>query len=373
MSTRRSSGLAAKASRSRSSRKSVCTSRSCTWSGQGRGLLCIALSSTPTVTNASRVAAPSFSSKRTLYPTVPPALPPRSAATRSATAVAASRRGCEATSRHGSPRPTRSSSSACGTCVDLPPAARDASVCSAGGQARKAGRHARRAGTQGCTSATPRGVQVRVASPAQPVAPSTSTTRSERTISAIWRPMACAGSRARKGSIARLELARLRRRWRVGEECPARLRAVGARRRRQRAQRRLERDARAAHEWRVEGCEPPVVVLDALEEQDVAALVEAHASGGALGGAHRGQLLHPAHLEPGLRVGRQLGGQAAVRDARLAQVRVGVGVGVGIRVGAGVGVRRRSPCNARRPRRSRPSPPRQSRHAAAPPQPRRCR
>ena len=81
---------------------------------------CSRLSRMPVVQNIRRVSAEHRFSSLIWYPTSPPTLAPRSAATRSATPMAEMRRGCVHTMDASTPAASAASSTNCGTCVVLP-------------------------------------------------------------------------------------------------------------------------------------------------------------------------------------------------------------------------------------------------------------
>ena len=107
--TSRKSRLRVASERRMTSRKSLSKSRSCTSStttcvtSLKSGSLCKRLSKIPVVQKSKRVSLLTLLSSRMLYPTVAPIRSPRSAATRSATAIALSRRGCVTTTEHFAP------------------------------------------------------------------------------------------------------------------------------------------------------------------------------------------------------------------------------------------------------------------------------
>mmetsp|Transcript_42901 Transcript_42901/g.105797 ORF Transcript_42901/g.105797 Transcript_42901/m.105797 type:complete len:276 (-) Transcript_42901:1512-2339(-) len=112
--------------------RSVCRSRSCTSSMTtcetvtGESPAQSMRSRMPVVQKRSRVSGPRFASSRTWYPTDEPDAPgarsPRSDATRSATEMAAMRRGWVQMIEHSEPQPFSSACSRmyCGSCVVLP-------------------------------------------------------------------------------------------------------------------------------------------------------------------------------------------------------------------------------------------------------------
>ena len=107
--TSRKSRLRVASERRMTSRKSLSKSRSCTSStttcvtSLKSGSLCKRLSKIPVVQKSKRVSLLTLLSSRMLYPTVAPIFSPRSAATRSATAIALSRRGCVTITEHFAP------------------------------------------------------------------------------------------------------------------------------------------------------------------------------------------------------------------------------------------------------------------------------
>ena len=122
-SSRRAASLRKMTRRKSLSKSRSCTSSTMTWETPRRsGSDCSRLRRMPVVQKRSLVLALCRDSSLMLYPTVSPMRSHRSCATRSATAIALSLRGCVMITEHSPPRfaSTAFSNTNCGTCVVLP-------------------------------------------------------------------------------------------------------------------------------------------------------------------------------------------------------------------------------------------------------------